>query len=369
MITRPSGVVEALRLAALGIPVFPVRSDKAPYVPGGFKSATTDENALRAWWSQWPDAGIGIPTGAASGWLVLDIDRKPGRDGFATLAGLGIPIPADAVQSPTPSGGLHVFFRFAAGVHAPTDAGVLGPGLDRRGDGGYVVYYGADLSQPAVPAPDWLLMPGARHGGAAAAGRMPLGTERAPSADAATFALMSFRPNDLGYDEWRDVTAAFRQSATGIMPDTMARAVFDGWCAGYRANDLRANERLWRSFDKGTSLGWGWMVQRLSPAMRGALVFGHEPPPTIPAPPSAPGPFPASDLAGHPVPERRWLVRDLIPARTVTLLGGDGGTGKSLLAKHRSRRRSRPVPERRRQACQRTAFRTRHRRADRPSQP
>ncbi len=40
----------------------------------------------------------------------------------------------------------------------------------------------------------------------------------------------------------------------------------------------------------------------------------------------------ASDLAGKPVPDRHYLVPDLIPGRTVTLLGGDGGTGKSLLA-------------------------------------
>ncbi|RJE83251.1 ATPase [Paracoccus onubensis] len=32
------------------------------------------------------------------------------------------------------------------------------------------------------------------------------------------------------------------------------------------------------------------------------------------------------------VPLRNWLVRDLVPSGTVTLLGGDGGTGKSLLA-------------------------------------
>jgi RecA-family ATPase len=42
--------------------------------------------------------------------------------------------------------------------------------------------------------------------------------------------------------------------------------------------------------------------------------------------------FSASDLANTPVPPRGWYVRDMIPDRTVTLLGGDGGTGKSLLA-------------------------------------
>lgn len=40
----------------------------------------------------------------------------------------------------------------------------------------------------------------------------------------------------------------------------------------------------------------------------------------------------ASLLAGKPVPVRKWLVEGLVPSGTVTLLGGDGGTGKSLLA-------------------------------------
>lgn len=41
---------------------------------------------------------------------------------------------------------------------------------------------------------------------------------------------------------------------------------------------------------------------------------------------------PASVFEGLPVPSRKWLIEDLIPDRTVTMLGGDGGTGKSLLA-------------------------------------
>jgi RecA-family ATPase len=42
--------------------------------------------------------------------------------------------------------------------------------------------------------------------------------------------------------------------------------------------------------------------------------------------------FRAAVWAGRPVPPREWHVADLIPARTVTMLGGDGGTGKSLVA-------------------------------------
>ena len=44
------------------------------------------------------------------------------------------------------------------------------------------------------------------------------------------------------------------------------------------------------------------------------------------------GIFIASDLDGQPIPPRVWHVQDLVPSGTVTLFGGDGGTGKSLLA-------------------------------------
>lgn len=39
-----------------------------------------------------------------------------------------------------------------------------------------------------------------------------------------------------------------------------------------------------------------------------------------------------ADLAGRPIPERKWIVERLLPDRNVTDLSGDGGLGKSLLA-------------------------------------
>lgn len=42
--------------------------------------------------------------------------------------------------------------------------------------------------------------------------------------------------------------------------------------------------------------------------------------------------YSAATFNGRPVPPREWLVPDLVPQKTVTLFGGDGGTGKSLLA-------------------------------------
>ena len=39
----------------------------------------------------------------------------------------------------------------------------------------------------------------------------------------------------------------------------------------------------------------------------------------------------AAAFAGEPVPPRRWIVQDMIPDRTVSILAGDGGDGKTTL--------------------------------------
>lgn len=75
----------------------------------------------------------------------------------------------------------------------------------------------------------------------------------------------------------------------------------------------------------------GWESTREMRLSEGRPDVAHDPYLECPAPRSS-GFFPASDLADKPVPERVWLVRDLVPSGTVTLLGGDGGTGKSLIA-------------------------------------
>ena len=48
-------VEDVLRVAAQ-FPVFPCKFDKSPYISGGFLSATQDEQQIRQWWIQWPDA-------------------------------------------------------------------------------------------------------------------------------------------------------------------------------------------------------------------------------------------------------------------------------------------------------------------------
>lgn len=73
----------AARFAAAGVPVFPcVPVEKRPLVRRGFYAASTDPGQVVAWWSRWPSANIGIPTGAASGFEVVDIDVHSTGTGF-----------------------------------------------------------------------------------------------------------------------------------------------------------------------------------------------------------------------------------------------------------------------------------------------
>src|ERR1700757_5358679 len=72
----------ALGYAARGWAVFPTAPGaKRPLTAHGVKDATTDPVAILAWWSKWPDANVGIATGAASNLVVFDVDVKGDVDG------------------------------------------------------------------------------------------------------------------------------------------------------------------------------------------------------------------------------------------------------------------------------------------------
>jgi Bifunctional DNA primase/polymerase, N-terminal/Primase C terminal 1 (PriCT-1) len=148
----------ALALTRTGLAVFPVWSvrnegarlvcacpkgagctnpGKHPMTRQGLRDASTDPEQVSYWWRNRPDANIGLVTGTI---IVIDVDPRHGGDrALAEIESKHSPLPS-TWRVTTGGGGEHIYFRAAPG-HAPirNSAGRLGPGIDVRGAGGYVL--------------------------------------------------------------------------------------------------------------------------------------------------------------------------------------------------------------------------------------
>jgi Bifunctional DNA primase/polymerase, N-terminal len=136
----------ALTAAFLGFPVIPCNPEnKKPLFAGWPEKATTDRDTITEWWSQWPQAMIGVLTGKPSGYFVLDIDVKDGVPALEKLSKLetlhGSLVPLMTVR--TPSEGLHLYLPMPEGTDIRNSAGKIGIGIDIRGTGGYVIFPGS----------------------------------------------------------------------------------------------------------------------------------------------------------------------------------------------------------------------------------
>lgn len=122
----------AVWYAERGHLVFPLRPGlKTPATPHGFKDASMNPDTIRAWWTRWPAANIGLSTGHL--FDVIDVDGPAGLDSAVILEDAGH-LPATIGHVATPRG-YHYW------IH-PTGDGcttAFMSGLDYRGIGGYVV--------------------------------------------------------------------------------------------------------------------------------------------------------------------------------------------------------------------------------------
>lgn len=109
------------------------------FAPNGLNDATLEPSVIRGWSA----AGAGehnwaIATGAVSGIIVIDVDAH--KDGFASLQHLEARHGAlpHTVRHLTGGGGEHILLRHP-GRRVANSVGQIAPGVDIRGDGGYIV--------------------------------------------------------------------------------------------------------------------------------------------------------------------------------------------------------------------------------------
>jgi hypothetical protein len=174
----PGPLWSALAAADLGWCVFPCAPGaKRPALRENWQDlATTDTDRIRSWWARQP-FNIGIACGP-SGLVVIDLDvahdGRAGLDGPVSGADAlerlsrahGQRYPGGTYTVDTPSGGTHLYFT-APATPVRNSAGRLGPLIDVRADGGYVVGDGSRIGGRAytarggvlplaLPLPDWI---------------------------------------------------------------------------------------------------------------------------------------------------------------------------------------------------------------------
>ena len=147
---------------SLGLPVFPCCRNKKPCISKdegghGFQDATQEIPLIEKMFSHRAARLIGVPTGLASGFDALDLDYRNGAAAFEEANRNRMP---ETRIHETQSGGRHLVFLHAPGVR--NSAGSIAPGVDVRGDGGYLVFPPSPnyrIISDAEPChwPDWLL--------------------------------------------------------------------------------------------------------------------------------------------------------------------------------------------------------------------
>ena len=154
------------QIIAGGLPCFPVRLqwndekqklDKIPIIRNWQTNPPRTPEEIRAAFAKPGWNAVGIPTGATSGIDALDVDPRHGGDSWLRANSGRFPVTRTHI---TQSGGAHLIFEHAAGVRSTQSS--VAPGIDVRGDGGYIVDwslsgYSVRYDNEIAQWPDWLL--------------------------------------------------------------------------------------------------------------------------------------------------------------------------------------------------------------------
>ena len=296
----------ALLYAEKGFSVFPLMpGEKRPATAHGFKDATRDPDRIRQYWSENPTYNIGIATGDVSGGLlVIDLDRnhEQGVDGITSAhrwqqRGGDLP---DTVSATTCSGGLHLLYR-AEGQKS--GAGIL-PGVDVRANGGYIVAAPSIVNGKAY---EW--------------NGKGFNPDRIAQASPQLLQLLS----GSGPDPARTETKA-DMIQEGQRVNALVSLIGSLRSRGLTTEAIEAAVRAENMAHCTVPLTEKELQKEVFPA----LSRGWEPNRPYTATAQA-GPLTLETLSDTEELPVEWLIPGYIPRGAVTILGGDGGAGKTAL--------------------------------------
>jgi hypothetical protein len=297
---------------------------KAPLIEHGFKEASTDQFKIRSWWAKHPNAMIGVPTGPASGFWVLDIDqdKAKGKNGAASLSAIGHDLNElmDTAVANTATGGYHCLFRYDPARPVSNARGDLPKDIDVRGAGGYIIAAGstkADGSQylwlnppeeiDIADAPEWLYEV---IGKGAPTDSFDFNTAKAPVSPAERVERIA---PGTWHENTRDLVA--RMVREGASDETIAaiapRFTERGYTDAQTVREFLTHARTARE-------KWGYQPRTPEPEQ---------------APPE-PGKFLFNLTFFDDIPEehhKSWLVRDIFGEGEFSIVYGAPGCGKSVL--------------------------------------
>lgn len=137
---------------------------KHPRTAHGISDATSDEATVTTWWRRWPGANIAVACGP-SRLLVVDLDGPKAVAAWRELTSQNGSVATLSVRT---GRGWHLWFaQPPAAKPLGNSSGKLGPGIDTRGAGGYVlappsrhisghVYEWSAQEACIAPLPTWL---------------------------------------------------------------------------------------------------------------------------------------------------------------------------------------------------------------------
>jgi hypothetical protein len=293
-----------------------VKALKIPLVDGGFKAATQDSTTIINWWTQWPDALVGIPTGTTSGLVAVDYD---GPEGFAWFKANRHQLPGMQINK-TNRGG-HLLFLYPLTENVRCHASMIADHVDHRGDGGYIIWWPAHGHRVKnegkfVEVPDWLAAkmsePDPEPSNDDAFADLPLGRTSHTAYDVVL--ILNKLDPDMGHDDWLKVGMGIKhQLGDAGFP------IYDGWSSRAKRKYLgtRHVRKRWNSFDDDGGVTFRSvlkMVKDLEPKKKPMIQFRH-----------------LSEIVAEKR-EPEWLLLDVLEANVLAVLVGPRGSFKSFVA-------------------------------------